>query len=126
MFDEMRAGLLLQRGMTRQVEGLSAETFLRMATLEGARAIRMEDKIGSIARGKRADLIGVDLSHVGSFSDLYAALTFNTNQGKVVFSMINGQIVMEKGQLKGIDEDEIVKRADRARRKLTKVRPDNG
>ncbi|GFP21995.1 5-methylthioadenosine/S-adenosylhomocysteine deaminase [Candidatus Hakubella thermalkaliphila] len=125
MFDEMRAGLWLQRGMTRQVEGLSAETFLRMATIEGARAISMEDKIGSIARGKRADLIGVDLSQVGSFSNLYAALIFNTNPGNVVFSMINGQIVMEKGQLKGIDGDEIVKRADRARRKLTKVRQDN-
>ncbi|WP_176231001.1 amidohydrolase family protein [Candidatus Hakubella thermalkaliphila] len=125
MFDEMRAGLLLQRGMTRQVEGLSAETFLRMATIEGARAISMEDKIGSIARGKRADLIGVDLSHIPSFSNLYAALIFNTNPGNVVFSMINGQIVMEKGQLKGIDGDEIVKRADRARRKLTKVRQDN-
>ena len=56
MFEEMRLALLGQRGRTRKIGDLTAETALRMATINGARALGLEDRCGSLEPGKRADV----------------------------------------------------------------------
>ena len=61
MFTEMRLGMLIHRSVYRDVF-LSAATMLELATMGGARALRMENEIGSLEPGKRADIIVVDLS----------------------------------------------------------------
>ncbi|MDP3014250.1 MAG: amidohydrolase family protein [Candidatus Subteraquimicrobiales bacterium] len=118
-FDEMRVGLLLQRGLEKQVEGFSAEQFVKMATIGGAKALRMDNMIGSIKIGKQADLIAVDLSHSHQMSlgNPYSALVYTANQEDVVFTMVAGKILYNKGE-NLIDEEQILTQAEKVREKL--------
>lgn len=120
-FDEMRIGLLLQRGREEAVEGLCAEDFVAMATLGGARALRMEDRIGSLEPGKQADIIAVDISHSHQMPvrDPYSALVYNANQEDVVFTMVGGKILYTKGSFSTLDHERIMAEAEPIRSKLS-------
>lgn len=61
VFQEMRLAALLAKGSTGRADAINAHEALRMATLNGARALHLDDKIGSIQVGKWADLCAVDL-----------------------------------------------------------------
>jgi cytosine/adenosine deaminase-related metal-dependent hydrolase len=86
-----------------------------MATRGGARCLGRDD-IGSLEPGKAADLILVDqrrLSYAGSGDDPLAALVFSPWPEPVDTVMVNGRIVVEGGQLIGVDVPALVDRADR-------------
>lgn len=121
-FDEMRIGLLLQRGKEKIVDGLCAEDFVVMATLGGAQALRMEDKIGTLEAGKQADIIAVDISHSHQMPvrDPYSSLVYNANQEDVVFTMVGGRILYTKGQFSTLDHEKIMAEAEPIRTKLRK------
>ncbi len=98
MFVEMRLGMLIQRAVNRN-EFLDANTMLNLATIGGARALRMEDEIGSLEPGKRADIIATDLS--GSrqmpLTDPVAAVVTGVSAADVVFTMVDGKVLYERG-----------------------------
>src|SRR5207244_10010401 len=62
MFEEMRAAIFQQRGRTKRLDALDAETVFRMATLEGAECLGLSEHLGSLDIGKRADFVVVDLN----------------------------------------------------------------
>ncbi|MBE0447918.1 MAG: amidohydrolase family protein [Actinobacteria bacterium] len=119
IFDEMRIGLLLQRGITRS-SGFTAEDFVYMATLGGARAINLHNDIGSLDQGKQADIIAVDMSHSHQIPtrDPYSALVYTANQENVVLTMVAGRILYRNCKYTTLDEAEILKKAEPIRRKL--------
>jgi cytosine/adenosine deaminase-related metal-dependent hydrolase len=85
-----------------------------MATRGGARCLGRED-IGSLEAGKAADLILIDtrrLSYAGASSDPLAALVFSPWPEPVDTVMVNGTVVVEGGQLLGVDVPALVARAD--------------
>jgi 5-methylthioadenosine/S-adenosylhomocysteine deaminase len=84
-----------------------------MATIGGAKAVGMEDLIGSIEVGKKADIIIVDLfkPHIEPVHDLVNNLIYCAKGSDVETSIIDGEVVLEKGQLKKIDEEEVLTRA---------------
>jgi 5-methylthioadenosine/S-adenosylhomocysteine deaminase len=120
MFDEMRIGLLLQRGVTGDVEEFTAARFVRMATIWGARALRMEDRIGSLEVGKQADIVAVDLSasHQLPTQDPAGAIVHTANQENVLMTMVAGRVVFEHGEATGIDGRALGKRVEALRAKL--------
>jgi len=119
MFDEMRIGLLVQRSLNRSVD-FTAENFVYMATLGGARAIGMHGEIGSLDPGKEADIAVVDMSHSHQIpaGDPYSALVYTANQENVILTMVAGKILYENGRYMTLDEDEILKKAEPIRRKI--------
>lgn len=119
-FDEMRIGLLLQRAFVGDQHFFDAETFVKMATIEGAKALRLEDKIGSLERGKEADVIAVDLSHShqAPIRNPYSALVHTCNQENVMFTMVRGRVLYDAGRYETLDADRVVSRADEVRSKL--------
>lgn len=121
-FDEMRIGLLLQRGHVKSVDGLNAEDYIMMATLGGAEALRMENKIGSLEEGKLADIIAVDISHSHQMplKDPYSSLVYNANQEDVLFTMVGGKILYYQGEFNTLDRNGILLQAEPVRRKLSK------
>ncbi|MDO8963768.1 MAG: amidohydrolase family protein [Coriobacteriia bacterium] len=122
-FDEMRIGLLLQRGMGGETDFFrffTARTFVRLATIHGARALGLEHEIGSLEAGKRADVVAVDLSasHMVPTLDPYSALVHTANQENVAMTMVAGRVIYEAGEYLTVDVERTVARAQEIRAKL--------
>ncbi len=99
MFIEMRTTMLLQRAINVG-RFLSADSMLEMATIGGARALKIDDKVGSLEIGKLADITAIDISgsHQTPTNDPTAAVV-NTSAGSdVVMTMVGGDILYEKNQ----------------------------
>jgi cytosine/adenosine deaminase-related metal-dependent hydrolase len=114
MLAEARQALLAHRLAADPARWLTAEEVLWMATRGGARCLGRDD-IGSLEPGKAADLVLVDtrrLSYAGAGSDLLAALVFSPWPEPVDTVMIGGRVVVEGGELVGVDVPALVARAD--------------
>jgi imidazolonepropionase-like amidohydrolase len=84
MFAELRA---LRRAFPR----LSAETILRMATVNGAKALHAADRLGTIERGKWADLIALRLPPRTRNTDVYELVV--SGQLPLCFAAIHGELI---------------------------------
>jgi 5-methylthioadenosine/S-adenosylhomocysteine deaminase len=94
---------------------MPAETVVRMATIAGARALGLEDEIGSIEIGKRADLAVLDLSRpetVPSF-DPYAAVVYSASPASVRHTLVGGEFLKRDGRLVRVDAAVVAARADK-------------
>lgn len=109
MFGEMRTAIFLHRGHNQDVHALSTETCVRMATLGGARALGMDDLVGTLEAGKQADLIAVDMehSHLTPIYDPYSALVYGANQEDVFFTLVAGKPLYESKLLNTLDSERI-------------------
>src|SRR5258708_3345587 len=122
MFTEMRTAALLQK-VLQGPEVLPAARTLRMATIDGARALGLEKEIGSIELGKRADVIVVDLDRPHSSprrGDPCSALVYSAQPSDVRAAIIDGQIVMREGKLLTLDEAGVIEEANREASALAK------
>ena len=99
MFDEMRAALYAARARTERADALTAADALELATLGSARALGLEDEIGSLTPGKQADLTVVSLA--GSpflpWEDPVTALVLGGSPERVVATLVSGEPRYEKG-----------------------------
>jgi len=120
MFEEMRVALLLQRAVLGEERFMIARQFVKMATLDAARALRMDDEIGSLEPGKRADIIAVDLSksHQIPTHYPYSTLVHTANQENVLWTMVAGKVRYEAREWPGIDHARLFARAEEMRQKL--------
>jgi 5-methylthioadenosine/S-adenosylhomocysteine deaminase len=123
MFTEMRTAALLQKAL-RGPEVLPALTVLRMATIEGARALGLADEIGSIAAGKRADLIllNLDKLHTTPHPEIVSTIVYAAQSSDVETVWIDGRMVLRDGRLTTMNEDEVIEAArDEAARIAAKI-----
>ena len=95
-------------------------TVVEMATIGSARALHMEDKIGSLETGKRADIIVVDTKapNMVPVYNPYAALVYGANGANVRHTIVDGVILMEDRQLLTVNENEIIQDAQRFAEKV--------
>ncbi len=110
MFTEMRTMALLQKAL-HGPEVLPAKQALRIATIEGARALGLEKEIGSLEASKRADVIVVNLNSLQSTphtKDLVSALVYSGQTSDVQSVVIDGQLVMRDGKLLTVDEEKAI------------------
>ncbi|PYS61149.1 MAG: hypothetical protein DMF74_16960 [Acidobacteria bacterium] len=110
----MRTAALLQK-LAHGPEVLSAAQVLRMATIDGARALGLDNEIGSLEVGKRADVIVVDLNqlHSSPKQDVISSLVYSAQPSDVRVTIIDGRVVMRDGGLMTMDESVVVKEANR-------------
>ncbi|AAW85759.1 predicted chlorohydrolase/aminohydrolase [Aliivibrio fischeri ES114] len=85
------------------------EQVIEMATIGGAKALHMEDEIGSLEVGKKADIIIVETQSANMMPsyDPYATLVYQANPSNVDTTIVNGKVVMEQRQMKTIQLDDI-------------------
>jgi cytosine/adenosine deaminase-related metal-dependent hydrolase len=99
IFEELRTALYVARAREQRGDALSASEALELATLGSARALHLEDEVGSLAPGKRADLAVVSLT--GSpylpVEDPAAAVVFGGSPERVLFTLVEGRPRYEKG-----------------------------
>jgi len=112
MFAEMQTAALLAKLQSSNASSLPAADALAMATINGATALGLEDKIGSLEVGKQADLIAVDLRGPET-QPLYqplSQLVYACNGSQVTHSWIGGEPIMISGQLTRINVDTLMNR----------------
>ncbi len=120
MIQEMRQALLLQR-VKYGATSITSRDVLRMATVGGAQVLGRND-IGMVKPGYAADLIGINLDKIwyaGAQADPPAAIVL-CHTDNVDLSIVNGEVVIEKGRLTKIDLDELISRHNQNSAKLYK------
>jgi cytosine/adenosine deaminase-related metal-dependent hydrolase len=97
MFLVMKAAALVQKAHYLDAAALTSEQVVEMATIDGARAVGMEDRIGSLEVGKRADLIVIDLQEpqLQPMHHIPSALVYQTYGSEVRTTIVDGHVLME-------------------------------
>jgi 5-methylthioadenosine/S-adenosylhomocysteine deaminase len=117
MFDEMRAAIVGARARERRPDALTAADALELATLGGARALGLEDSVGSLVSGKKADLTVLslaDTSFIPWEDPVTGAVLGGTPHG-VIATLVSGKPRYEKG---GKTWPELIDAARNARSRL--------
>jgi 5-methylthioadenosine/S-adenosylhomocysteine deaminase len=98
----------------------TAEEFLRLATIGGAQALKLDRITGSLEPGKRADIIAVDLSHSYQVptENPYSAVVHTSNQEDVLLTMVDGRALYERGQHLSVETEPMRERFQDIRRKI--------
>ncbi len=120
MIEEMKLAALLQKVNTGDSTVLPAEKVFQMATIGGANALGLQDEIGTIEVGKKADLILLDRKapHLTPFRHPMSHLVYAANGSDVDTTICNGEILMRNKKLEIINEAEVIKLAEDAAEEL--------
>ena len=116
---EIRNALLLQR-VRYGAGALTPREALEIATIGGAKVLRMDREVGSIEKGKAADIIGFNLDRLefaGGLSDPVASLVL-CDAKQVDFSMINGEIVVENGHFVRLNEADFISKQNNISKRI--------
>lgn len=124
MFREMHLASVLQAGTRMKADALPATTVLEMATINGARALGLDGDVGSLEAGKKADfvVVGVPFSAapfeeaqiVEGGIDPVTVVVHSCTAADVESVIVDGKLVVEKGKLVNMEEDEIKRNATTA------------
>lgn len=123
IMEEMRLAALLIKGSTKSPESFSANEAIKMATINGAKALGLESIIGSIEKNKKADLVAIDLNSIEN-QPIYNPLTtfvYSSSRSDVSYVWIDGEIKLKDKKLVKIDEERIIQLAKKWQRKLKKT-----
>ena len=114
MVEVMRAGLFLERVRRNDEVYPQPEDTLEWATQGGARVLGLEQQVGSLEPGKKADLFIVDLlkPHLVPTLRVISAIIHNGQPSDIEGVMVNGQWLMRDGKVQTIDEKEVVRKAE--------------
>jgi 5-methylthioadenosine/S-adenosylhomocysteine deaminase len=116
MFETMKTCALLQKAHRWDATVLPAQQVLDLATIEGARALGVADKVGSIEAGKQADLIVVDarapnLVPIHGAATVISDLVYSVKGANVDTSIVAGKILMKNREFQTLKENEIYEKA---------------
>ncbi|MGE3974161.1 MAG: amidohydrolase family protein [Bdellovibrionales bacterium] len=108
-------------------KGLTAKQILRMATIEGARALHWDDKIGSVEVGKFADfaLLKLDVPHMQPTHDLLSHLVYSANGSEIEETYCEGQKVYDRSGPTRLDRLKILKETDFFKNKIAQFLSQN-
>jgi 5-methylthioadenosine/S-adenosylhomocysteine deaminase len=120
MFGEMRTAALLAKGVSGDASAVPAMTALKMATLNGAKALGIEYKTGSLSIGKSADIIAIDLDHIETLPlfDPISHVVYATGRHQVSDVWVEGKQLLKDRQLTTIDVDDLKSRVVQWQKKL--------
>ena len=120
MFEEMKTAAYLQKVNTMEPSSISAYDILKMATIEGAKVLGMENEIGSLEPGKKADMIFIktDKLHMCPANDVCANLVYSSNGADVESVMIDGKVIMQNRKMLNLDEKQVMRQVKKIAKRL--------
>jgi 5-methylthioadenosine/S-adenosylhomocysteine deaminase len=113
MFETMKVCALLHKAHRWDATVLDAQKTLDLATIEGAKALRLQDEVGSIEVGKKADIIMLD-THAPNLNPIHGAETvvsdivYSASPANVTTTIVDGEVLMDNRQLKTINLDQTI------------------
>jgi len=115
LFEEMHLASIINKAAIEDTESLNAKTVIRMATINGARALGLGKEIGSVEIGKRADLIMLDIhkTHFFPRNNLVSAIVYSAQASDVRTVLVNGKILMEDYDVKTINQEETIYKSEK-------------
>ncbi|MEE8449617.1 MAG: amidohydrolase [Thermodesulfobacteriota bacterium] len=124
MVRELSLTALSHKEFRLEPDLMGPQTVLDMATLNGARALGLEDEIGSLTPGKKADIVIFDLMRPEwvpvTKANVLSNLTYSATGDSVHTVIVDGRVVVEEGRLITMDEDEVLAEAQEAFQRLLK------
>ncbi len=111
MLNEIRLASMLSSVSTRKPSALSCYDVIKMATIDGAKALGLDSRIGTLEKGKEADLIIMNMNNVNTcpVNDPYSAIVFSSDSRNIEYVFSSGRMLLEKGSLTTLDEEEIMR-----------------
>jgi 5-methylthioadenosine/S-adenosylhomocysteine deaminase len=124
MFESMKIAALLQKQFYKDPTVMPAQTILKMATIDGAKALGLERTVGTLEAGKKADIILLDFKkpHLIPAHDLYASIVYSARGSDVDTVIVDGKVLMENREVKTLDEEEVMLKAQETAVNLPKHR----
>lgn len=115
MFETMKFTALLQKGVNEDPTIMSAYDVLKMATINGAKALGLEKQIGSIEEEKLADIIIINpnTEQMQPINDVFSDIVYNAKGSNVETTIVNGKILMENRKINCCDEFKIFDECDK-------------
>jgi 5-methylthioadenosine/S-adenosylhomocysteine deaminase len=113
MMEEMDLAAKLQKVSTGDPQALPAEQAFAMATVIGARALHLENMIGSLEKGKRADIITLrlDVPHAVPMYNVYSQLVYALKASDVADVMVNGRTIVRDRKMLTLDSAAVMAKA---------------
>lgn len=120
LLEEMKIAALQQKVNNMDPMVLSVEDVFKMTTIGGATALGLQDEIGSIEPGKKADMILVNMTapHLAPFRHPVSHLVYSAGGADVDTVICNGRILMQERKILVLDESQVVAQAEEASRDL--------
>ncbi|MDO5044055.1 MAG: amidohydrolase family protein [Coriobacteriia bacterium] len=121
MFNEMHFAMLAQRARQLTNDILVAKDMIEMATIDAARALAIDDKVGSLEVGKQADVIAIDLSNSHQIPTHYpnSAIVNTADSRNLLMTMVAGKILFDHGKFSShIELEDTLMQAEQIRMKL--------
>ncbi len=122
LFEEMRTASLLAKFSTNNPEGLSAAETIKAATYDGAEALGLASKIGTLEQGKQADLIVIDLKspHFNPLYDVISHLVYSAKGSDVRDVFVNGWPVVRDKRIQTIGMEDVYREVQRIAESISK------
>lgn len=113
MFETMKFAALLQKGIDEEPKEMTSYDTIKMATINGAKALGLDKEIGSIEQGKKADMIIINMDNclVKPENDLLSEIVYNVKGYNVDTTIVNGKILMEDKKIYNINESDLYKKS---------------
>ena len=120
MFEEMKTAAYLQKVNTMEPTSIKAYDILKMATIEGARVLGLDNEIGTLEPGRKADMIFIrtDKLHLCPDNDVCTNIVYSENGADVDTVMIDGKIIMQNRKMINLDEKEVMKQVKKIAKRL--------
>ena len=113
MIGEMRTAALVAKTVANNASAAPAHEVLRMATINGAKALGLDKEIGSIEKGKSADIVAINMNTLETqpMYNVVSQLVYSTSRNQVSDVWVAGQQLLKNRVLKTIDENEVLQKA---------------
>ncbi|THB69523.1 MAG: TRZ/ATZ family hydrolase [Gammaproteobacteria bacterium] len=121
MLGEMRTAALIAKGVSGKADAVPAHTALEIATINGAKALGLADKIGSLEIGKQADITAIDLSKIES-APVYepiSQIVYATTREQITNVWVAGKQLLDNRKLTTLNEPELISRANEWKLKIS-------
>lgn len=114
MFETMKFTALLQKGINENPEDLPAYEVLKMATINGAKALKLNET-GEMEEGKLADLIIINMEETITkpINNIFAEIVYNVKGSNVDTTIVNGKVLMENRKINNVNKKEIIQKCEK-------------